>query len=144
MLCALDQVRLEHCSPPSLSSCSPSFSLSSRLFEVFTMKPSSSSPPEQGSVGYFHSMASGRQRTAQACDKCRERKTKVRQFFPPLIHTQIYLCGCVWVCMCLFLLKNLFFSVLVTSPFVSDVLIEVSYANTLIERLAHVDQLGCE
>jgi len=104
------------------------------------MKPSSSSsPPEQGSVGYFHSMTSGRQRTAQACDKCRERKTKVRQCFPPLSFT--YICVGVYVP---FLLKNLFFSVLVKSPFVSDVLIEVSYVNTLIERLVHVDLLGCE
>jgi len=73
------------------------------------MKPSSSSsPPEQGSVGYFHSMTSGRQRTAQACDKCRERKTKVRQCFTPS-HSHINIS--VWVCMCLFLLKNLFFLV---------------------------------
>ena len=112
MLCALDQVRLEHCSPPppppSLSSCSPSFH---RLFDVFAMNPSSTSSEQEHLIqdgGYFSS-TSGRQRTAQACDKCRERKTKVRvryrspsspfpllslspslSFLSPFLHIYIY------------------------------------------------------
>jgi len=74
------------------------------------MKPSSSSSPsEQGSVGYFHSITSGRQRTAQACDKCRERKTKVRQCFP-LPFTHIYICVGVCGCVCAFFnIKKSFF-----------------------------------
>jgi len=62
--------------------------------------------------------------------------------FYPLAFTHKYIRVGVYVPF--FIKKSFFFSVLVTSLFVSDVLIKVSYVNTLIERLVHVDLLGCE
>lgn len=85
MLCALDQSRLEHYSLSSLSR-SPSSITPPRLhdnFDLLTMQSLPSSPSENSysikDSGYFSNTTispSGRQRTAQACDKCRERKTK--------------------------------------------------------------------
>lgn len=79
MICAMDhfqQYSITH---------SPSFIIPPHLhhnFDLLPMQPLPSPPDGPSSVGesYFPTSTistSGRQRTAQACDKCRERKTKV-------------------------------------------------------------------
>ena len=82
MLCALDQSSFQHYSLSLL----PSSTVSSHLHDNLDVPPMYPSIlPENGPIkdAYFLTPASGRQRTAQACDKCRERKTKVILF--PLI-----------------------------------------------------------
>jgi hypothetical protein len=138
MLCAVDQARLEHYPLSPFSSSAP-FSVPLHLHEKFDLlaMQSSPSPPSEKShsiknFGYFFTptvSTSGRQRTAQACDKCRERKTKVG-FLSSYLTTDSEF--------------GFASSAPVKSLYVSGAPIEVSFANTPTERPVCVGLPGLE